>query len=76
VTDGNAAGLSVLKHALEAFRTEQMAREDELAGFPFACVVAFSLWEEESSYALFARYVRLARTTGALTACPSRSSST
>jgi hypothetical protein len=43
VTDGNAAGLSVLKHALEAFRTEQMAREDELAGFPFACVVAFSL---------------------------------
>jgi DNA-binding CsgD family transcriptional regulator len=70
VTHGNAAGLSVLKHALEAFRTEQMAREDELAGSPFACVVAFSLWDEESSYALSARFVRLTRTTGALTALP------
>jgi DNA-binding CsgD family transcriptional regulator len=70
VTDGNAAGFRVLKHALEAFRTEQMAQEDELAGFPFACVVAFSLWDEESSYALSARFVRLTRTTGALTALP------
>jgi DNA-binding CsgD family transcriptional regulator len=70
VTDGNAAGFSVLKHALEAFRTEQMAREDELAGFPFACVVAFSLWDEESSHALSARFVRLTRTAGALTALP------
>jgi DNA-binding CsgD family transcriptional regulator len=70
VTDGNAAGLRVLKHALEVFRTEQMAPEDELAGFPFACVVAFSLWDEESSDALSARYVRLAHTTGALTALP------
>jgi DNA-binding CsgD family transcriptional regulator len=70
VTDGNAAGLRVLKHALEAFRVEQMAREEELAGFPFACLVAFSVLDEESSYALSARYVRLARTTGALTALP------
>jgi DNA-binding CsgD family transcriptional regulator len=70
VTDSNAAGLSVLKHALEVFRTEQMAREEELAGFPFACLVAFSLWDEQSAYALSDRYVRLARTTGALTALP------
>ena len=70
VIDGDAAGLSVLKRALEAFRTEQMAKEEELAGFPFACVVAYSLCDEESSYALSARYVQLARTTGALTALP------
>jgi DNA-binding CsgD family transcriptional regulator len=70
VVESNAAGLRVLKRALEAFRTEQMAREDELAGFPFACVVALSLWDEESSYALCARFARLARMTGALTALP------
>jgi DNA-binding CsgD family transcriptional regulator len=68
--DGNAAGLRVLKHALEAFRTEEMSTGEELAGFPFACVVALSLWDEESWYALSARYARLARTTGALTALP------
>ena len=70
LTDGNAAGLRVLKHALEAFQTGRMTTEEELAGFPFACPVAFSVWDEESSYGLSARYVRLARTTGALTALP------
>jgi DNA-binding CsgD family transcriptional regulator len=70
ITDGDAAGLRVLKSALGAFRSEQMAIEDELLAYPFACLVPSLLWDEEGWYALSSRYVRLARATGALAALP------
>jgi DNA-binding CsgD family transcriptional regulator len=70
ITDGGTAGMPVLKRALSAFRSEPLSGEDEMRGLLFACLVAISLWDDESWYVLSARHVQLARDAGALTALP------
>jgi DNA-binding CsgD family transcriptional regulator len=69
-TDGPAAGLPVVKRALQAFRDEPLTGEEELRGLAYACAVAISLWDHESWHVLSARHVALARAAGALTILP------
>ena len=70
IAEGQAAGMPVLIEALSAFRRGDMSEEDEAEGLPFACLVAISLWDDESWYALSSRAVQLARRSGALSALP------
>jgi DNA-binding CsgD family transcriptional regulator/tetratricopeptide (TPR) repeat protein len=70
ITDGRAAGIPVLRRALQAFRGEPLSGEEELRGLAFACHVAMSLWDDESWLVLAERHVRLAREAGALTVLP------
>src|SRR6185369_12629856 len=70
ITDGPAAGTPVLRRALEAFRSEPLSGDDELRGLCFACLVAISLWDDESWHLLSARHVALAREAGALSVLP------
>jgi DNA-binding CsgD family transcriptional regulator len=70
ITDGRAAGMPVLTRALSAFRSEPLPDEEDTSGLLFACLVAISLWDDESWSVLSARHVRLARDAGALTILP------
>jgi DNA-binding CsgD family transcriptional regulator len=70
LTDGPAAGMPVLRTALQAFRSEPLSGEDELRGLAYACLVALNLWDDESWHVLSARHVALAREAGALTILP------
>ncbi len=67
LTDGRAAGMPVLTKALAAFRGEPDAGQE---GLLFACLVAISVWDDESWSVLSARHVQLARDAGALTVLP------
>ena len=68
--EGRAAGMPVLKQALSAFRSEPLSGADEMHRLQFACVVAISLWDDESWHVLSARHVELARDAGALAVLP------
>jgi DNA-binding CsgD family transcriptional regulator/tetratricopeptide (TPR) repeat protein len=70
LTEGPAAGVPVLRRALDAFRSEPLSGEDELRGLGYACSVALNLWDDESWQVLSARHVTLAREAGALTILP------
>ena len=70
ITDGPAAATPVLRRALEAFRSEPLAGEEQLRGLPYACLVAVNLWDDESWHVLSERHVALARDAGALTVLP------
>jgi DNA-binding CsgD family transcriptional regulator len=70
LTEGPAAGIPVLRRALEAFRSEPLSGPDELHGLLYACQVALNLWDDESWHVLSARNVSLAREAGALTILP------
>jgi DNA-binding CsgD family transcriptional regulator len=70
-TDGYAASVPVLKHALDAFvhdreRTGQEGRRWLWAGWP----VANEVWDDEAWHALTAWAVRIARDAGELTVLP------
>jgi DNA-binding CsgD family transcriptional regulator len=69
-TDGPAAGMPVLRRALQAFRSEPLSGEEELRELAYACAIAISLWDDESWHVLSARHVALAREAGALTILP------
>ena len=70
LTKGLAAGVPVLRQALEAFRSEPLSGQDEVRGLAYACLVALNLWDDESWHVLSARHVALAREAGALTVLP------
>jgi DNA-binding CsgD family transcriptional regulator len=70
LTDGSAAGIPVLKHALRAFRDEPLEGEDDMRGLMHACSAAYTLWDDESWWVLSSRCVRLARDAGALATLP------
>ena len=70
ITEGRAAGMPVLKRALQAFRSEPLSGEDEMLGLAYACLVALNLWDDEAWDVLSARHVQLARDAGALTVLP------
>jgi DNA-binding CsgD family transcriptional regulator len=69
-TQGCAAGVPVLKRALEAFRDEQISEEDALRWLWLACRVARALGDDASWDELTDRQVRLARKAGALSLLP------
>jgi DNA-binding CsgD family transcriptional regulator len=70
ITDGYAAGMPAVKHALTVFRGGQYSEEEELQGLPMACLAAVTLWDDEAWHSLSARHVQLARDAGALIALP------
>jgi DNA-binding CsgD family transcriptional regulator len=70
-TDGYAAGVPVLRRALQAFRREALRREDDsLRWLWLAWLLAGDLWDDETWRELATRAVRLAREAGALTVLP------
>ncbi|MEV7804470.1 AAA family ATPase [Microbispora sp. NPDC088329] len=69
--EGFAAGVPMVRQALDAFRAEDVSREEGLGWLPLASRMAFNIWEFDSYLALSARLVDLARETGALSVLPS-----
>jgi DNA-binding CsgD family transcriptional regulator len=70
IEEGQTTGMPVLLEALSAFRRGGLSEEDEAEGLPFACLVAISLWDDESWHALSSRLVHVTRRSGALSALP------
>jgi len=70
IIDGATAGIPVLRRALTAFRNEPLGDADDMRGLLYGCLVAYSLWDDESWAQLSSRHVRLARETGALATLP------
>ena len=65
-TEGYAAGVSPMRHALDAFRSASAPEAQGLSGLWLACVIAPDLWDDESWDVLSARLVEIARHVGAL----------
>ena len=63
-------GTPALQPAVAAFRSGDLALEDELRWFFVACHAAHDLWDDEGWYALSARHLQLAREVGALSVLP------
>ncbi|GII58564.1 transcriptional regulator [Planotetraspora thailandica] len=70
-TEGYAAGVPLVRQALDAFRTEGVTREEGLGWLPLACRMAHNVWDFDNWSALSARLVDLARETGTLSVLPS-----
>lgn len=68
-TDGYAAGVPILRRALAAYG-DGMSADEELRRLWLFNEAALHLWDDEHWEALSARYVHLARTTGALSELP------
>jgi DNA-binding CsgD family transcriptional regulator len=68
--DGYPAGAPLLKQALDAFLGEQGCQDGDLRWLWFACASSLDLWEDEACEVLTNRFVRLAQTSGTLTALP------
>jgi DNA-binding CsgD family transcriptional regulator len=68
--DGYAAGTPALKDALDAFGRERLSQDEEMRTLPVACISAISLWDDERSFELTARFVQLARDMGSLSMLP------
>jgi DNA-binding CsgD family transcriptional regulator len=66
---GYAAGVPILRRALQAFRNA-MPADARLRRLSLACGAAFHIWDDESWVTLSDRYVRLAREAGALSELP------
>jgi DNA-binding CsgD family transcriptional regulator len=70
-TEGCAAGAPLVKRALLAFRSEDIASEDALRWLALASRIAGDgLWDHEAWEALVSRHIRLARQAGVLTVLP------
>ncbi|MFC7641088.1 LuxR C-terminal-related transcriptional regulator [Streptosporangium lutulentum] len=70
-TEGYAAGVPMVRQALDAFRTEGISRQEGLGWLPLACRLAHNVWDFDNWSALSAGLVDLARETGALSVLPS-----
>jgi DNA-binding CsgD family transcriptional regulator len=70
ITEGDAAGVPVLKRALRAFSGEDISVEEELRWLWLTCRAAMKVWDDESWYVLCTRAVQLARDAGTLTVLP------
>ncbi|HEY2005072.1 MAG TPA: AAA family ATPase, partial [Solirubrobacteraceae bacterium] len=66
ITEGDAAGVPMLRRAVSAFRGDDVAQEEDLRWLALACRVAMDLWDDESWELLSTRQVQLARDAGAL----------
>jgi DNA-binding CsgD family transcriptional regulator len=70
-TDGYAAGVPALRHALQAFRREGLRREGDILHWPWlAWLLAGDLWDDEAWHELAVHAVKLAREAGALAVLP------
>jgi DNA-binding CsgD family transcriptional regulator/tetratricopeptide (TPR) repeat protein len=69
LTDGYAAGVPLLRRALDSFGRE-MSTEEELRWLWVAGISALHLWDDETWIALADRHVRLAREVGAVSEAP------
>ena len=69
-TDGYAAGMPLVRQALEAFRSEDIRTDEALRWLWPASRAALLLWDFDSLDAVSARFVALARDTGALAVLP------
>jgi DNA-binding CsgD family transcriptional regulator len=69
-TEGFTAAVPTLRRALGAFSSEETSAEQALRWLGLACRTAVRLWDDESWDRLSARYVALARDTGALGVLP------
>ena len=65
-TEGYAAGVSPIRHALAAFRSARAPEARGLSGLWLAGVIASDLWDDESWDVLSARHMEIARHVGAL----------
>ncbi|HTQ93267.1 MAG TPA: AAA family ATPase, partial [Streptosporangiaceae bacterium] len=70
ITEGYQAGAPALRRAVNAFRRDDVAPEDELRWFFVACHSSHDLWDDDGWYELSARYLQLARNVGALGVLP------
>ncbi|MFD0853289.1 hypothetical protein ACFQ07_13695, partial [Actinomadura adrarensis] len=70
-TEGYAAGAPMLLRALQAFRAEEVSREESLGWLPFACRMAHNVWDFDSYTVLSTKLVDLAREVGDLSVLPS-----
>ncbi len=66
---GYAAGVPILRRAVADFGVG-MSAEEELRRMYLACITAMRLWDDDRWDRLSARYVQLARETGALSELP------
>ncbi|MFI6579637.1 LuxR C-terminal-related transcriptional regulator [Embleya sp. NPDC050493] len=69
--DGYAAGMPMVRRALDAFCTEEISAEEGLGWYPLAARMAFNVWDFHGSTVLSTRLVDLAREVGALSVLPS-----
>ncbi|KAB8194723.1 AAA family ATPase [Nonomuraea phyllanthi] len=69
-TEGYAAGVPMVRQALDAFRTGDLTREEGLSWLPFASRMAHNVWDFDGWTALSARLAALARETGTLSVLP------
>jgi DNA-binding CsgD family transcriptional regulator len=70
ITEGYATGTPTLKSAVNAFRGDDLSGGDGHRWLWLAAHVAASLWDDEALDVLSARFVELARDTGALSVLP------
>ncbi|MEV0826895.1 ATP-binding protein [Nonomuraea rubra] len=69
-TEGYAAGVPLVRQALDDFRTAEISPEEGLGWLPLASRMAFNVWDFDASTALSTRLVDLARERGALSVLP------
>jgi tetratricopeptide (TPR) repeat protein len=70
ITEGPAAGASLAKRALNAFRSQEVPVEEALRWLPLACRMSRDAWDDDTWHVLSARLIELARQTGALRVLP------
>ncbi|MEV4347293.1 LuxR C-terminal-related transcriptional regulator, partial [Actinoplanes sp. NPDC049596] len=69
-TEGYRAGVPLVRKATTAFQNAELGVEDALRWLYIACHSAHDIWDDDGWQALSARYVQLARETGALSLLP------
>jgi DNA-binding CsgD family transcriptional regulator len=70
ITEGYAAGTPTLRHAVNAFRGEEVPRGEARRWLWLASRVAAFLWDDEAWDVMSARFVQQARDAGALSVLP------
>ncbi|HEY2600298.1 MAG TPA: LuxR C-terminal-related transcriptional regulator [Thermoleophilaceae bacterium] len=70
ITEGYAAGTPMLRRAVNAFRGEDIRREQGHRWLSLASRVAAFLWDDEAWDAISARFAQIARDAGALSVLP------
>jgi DNA-binding CsgD family transcriptional regulator len=69
-TDGYAAGVPLLRQALDAMFREEGHSDDDIRWLWLACRIAPDLWEDRTWHELATRQLQLARDAGALSVLP------
>ncbi|MBD0424734.1 AAA family ATPase [Streptomyces sp. TRM S81-3] len=70
ITEGQAACVSTLKAAMDAFRAPDLSNDEGLPWLWLASITAVGLWDYETWSLLSARHLRIARETGRITNLP------